>query len=84
MAFHLTFSLLACVLTISQVMARIEQKDKSLYPIQGSQLRFHLLLGTCAKDGGEFSRRDFQCDKWLSIKEPRSSQVFSQLTALLF
>ena len=55
-----------------------------MYPIQGSQLRFHLLLGTCAKDGGEFSRRDFQCDKWMSIKEPRSSQVFWQLTALLF
>ena len=82
MAFHLKFSLVACVLAISQVMARIEQKNKSevlycnMYPIQGSQLRFYLLLGTCAKDGGEFSRRDFQCDKWMSIEEPRSALLF--------
>ena len=90
MAFYLSFFLLAFVLAVSQVIARMKQKNKSLvlycnmYPIQGSQLRFHLLLGTCSKDGGEFSRRDFQCDKWMSIKEPRSSQVFWQLTPLLF
>merc|ERR1712080_6594 len=33
------------------------------------------ISGTSAKDRGEFSRRDFQCDKRMSFKEPRSSQV---------